>query len=176
MNKTVKYAIPLAAFAAGLVIAGSVAVQAATINTGSGSGNPMSNLVSAIAQKFNLNQNDVQQVFDDQHKQMEAQHAQMYADSLTKAVADGRLTQDQADKLIAKQKELESQREANKADFQNKTESERQAEMQKHKDELNQWAKDNNIPQEYLPVGGPRGQGGHRGGHMGPGMMNQTSK
>jgi hypothetical protein len=146
MKQINKLAIPIAAFVAGLVIAGSVAAQAATTTGATGTHNPMSNIVNALAQKFNLNVSDVQQVFDDQHMQMEAEHSQMLADRLNQAVKDGKLTQDQADKITAKQKELEGQP---------------KSAIQKRMADLKQWATDNGIPQEFMPFGM---FGGHHGG------------
>lgn len=165
--------IAAAAIAVGLTAAGVGLAQAAN-NTN----NPMNNLVSAIATKFNLNPSDVQQVFDDQHTQMEAQHEQLYKDYLAGAVKDGKLSQDQVDKLIAKHDELEAQRDANRDEFQNKTFEERKAIRDQQRADLEQWAKDNNIPTQYLRFGfgpgrghgmGPRGDADGDG--FGPGMM-----
>lgn len=149
-----------ASIAIGLGLSGAGLIHAQTTTTSS---NPMSNLVSAIAQKFNLNQSDVQQVFDDQHAQMEAQHQQMFKDHIAQLVTDGKLTQEQADKIVAKQAELQTQREANRAAMEGKTETERHAAMDAERTALQKWATDNNIPMEYLRFGigkGPKGHGG----------------
>lgn len=135
--------------------------------------NPMSNLVQAIASKFNLSESDVQAVFDAQKVQMEAQRetqrtemeakrTQEFADRLSQAVTEGKLTQEQADKITAKKAELKTQ----KTNLEGKTEEERQTAMQEQKDSLKQWATDNNIPQEYILFMGGFEMGR---GHMGPG-------
>ncbi len=170
MNQKLKNIIlPAATLVAGLGIASGVAVHAAS-TSGNGT-NPVSNLVQAIAQKFNLNQADVQQVFDQQHAQMEAQHQQQFADRLQQAVTDGKLTQDQADKIKAKAQELQTQREANKTQFESMTPQQRQDAFKTEQDNLQQWEKDNNIPAGYLPFG-PGGHGRGMGmmgrGHGGP--------
>lgn len=188
MNNLKKFTIPLAAFA--LIATGALTTyayqshaQTATTDTAQvqsssrgSSFNPMSNLVNAIAAKFNLNASDVQQVFDDQQKQEEANREQMFTDRLNQAVTDGKLTQDQANKITAKKQELESQREANKASFDSQTDAQRKAAMEQQMADLKQWATDNNIPQEFMPfAGGFGGFGGHHGGFgHGPEDMNAT--
>lgn len=129
--------------------------------------NPMSNLVTAISEKFHLNSNEVQQVFDAQHAQMQqemqAKHLEQQKAMLDQAVKDGKLTQDQEDKIIAKRTELKTAMEALK----DKTPAERQAAMKTQIDALKQWAKDNNIPEQFTtPFGGGRGMGEKRGGGM----------
>ena len=74
--------------------------------TTSGSVDPGNKLITAIAQKFNLNPTDVQKVFDEQRTQMQTEHEQKIKERLTKAVAEGKLTQAQVDALIAKKKEF----------------------------------------------------------------------
>lgn len=138
---------------------------------------PMANLVTAIAEKFDLNEADVAAVFAEQHSVMEAERDQLYADRLAEAVTAGDLTQEQADLLLAKRDELE----ANKPDrttLEDLSPEERHDQMKDQRAELTQWAEDNGIPEEYLPLG-PGGKGhpgmGHRGKMMrdGAGEFNQ---
>ena len=131
--------------------------------------NPMDNLVNAIAQKFNLNTNDVQAVFDQQHTQMRVQRQgemdQKFADKLAKAVTDGKLTQAQANLVISKRAELKAQM----IDLKDKTKEEIQTIRKTHMDSLKQWASDNNIPINYIQLGfGGQKKGGMmgRGGFM----------
>ncbi len=141
------------AIAIGIAGVGVGGVYAAT--SASNTSNPMSTLVHAIAQKFNLNESDVQQVFDDQHGQMEAQHTAMFADHLAQAVTEGKLTQAQADLITAKKAELEAKRDSLK----DATPTERQAALKDGITSLRQWAKDNNIPLNYLMQMGGMGRG-----------------
>lgn len=134
----------MAVTTAGAIQAASPASSTATVV------NPMTDLVNALATKFNLKASDVQQVFDEQHAQMEAQLQQKFVDRLAQAVKDGKLTQDQADKITAKLAELKTQRETNKETFANQTPEERRASMKEEMTALQQWAKDNNVPMEYL--------------------------
>ncbi len=148
----------------GITAAGVGVMQAATNNNCRP--NFMSNIINAIAQKFNLNPTDVQQVVDEQQAQqkaqMEANRQQSFTDRINKAVTDGNLTQAQANLILAKKTELDSQ----KIDLQGKTKEEIQTSMKAQADALKQWATDNNIPQQYLMFG----FGGGRGGFGGPGF------
>ncbi len=149
-KKYLVYAIlPVMAFA----IIGAVYAN----SSAAGFGNPMSNLVAAIAQRFNLNVSDVQQVFDEQRAQMaeqraeqrtqmEARREQTFTARISQAVTDGKLTQEQADKILAKKAEINTQ----KTNLEGKTKEELRAAMKAQMDSLKQWATDNNIPQEYL--------------------------
>ena len=139
---------------------GSVAMSASAASE-QNTHHPMANLVNAIAQKFNLNPTDVQKVFDDQKTQMYAEMEQKLSDRITKAVADGKLTQDQANKITAKIAELE----AFKASLQGKTKEEVKTAMKAKMDSLKQWVKDNNIPMSYLNFGLHFGKMHHGFGH-----------
>ncbi len=123
--------------------------------------NPMNGLISAIAAKFNLNTNDVQQVFDEQRTKMEVLRQQNFADRLVSDVAGGKLIQAQADAITTKQAKMQTLR----TEMQGKTAEEKRTALKAQMDDLKQWAKDNNIPQEYLMMGG-RGFSGRPG----PGM------
>ncbi len=128
----------------------------------------MNGIVQAIAAKFNLSQSDVQKVFDEQHAkrqaEMQAKQEQNFKDRLTQAVADGKLTQAQADLVTAKHAEVQ----AFMKSLEGKTAEERQTAMKTESDALKQWATDNKIPENYFMIGSGMGLG--RGGLMGRGM------
>ena len=130
------------------------------------SNNPMSSLVEEIAQKFNLNQDEVQAVFDEHRDEMHDQMTARLEDRLQQAVDDGEITSEQKDKIVVKLQELHDQRQANQEAIQNLTMEERHQTMELQKDELEQWAEENDIPVEYLHIGGMRF---HH--HAGPEMM-----
>ncbi len=176
--KTLRTLAVTSAVLVGVAGIGASSIQAATTDTTTRP-NPMANLVTAIAQKFNLNQTDVQKIFDEQRtqmdQQMETRRAEELKTRLTQAVKDGKLTQAQADLITAKQTELKAFHDSLKG----KTPEECKAAMEAKKTELQQWAKANNIPEEFAlmgPMGGPGGhggQGGPRGGMRG-GPRGQT--
>jgi len=156
MNMKIKKPLLIAGAAATIGAAGLVGTTfAATNSTSSGS------LVDKIAQKFNLNKSDVQAVFDQNKADHMAQHQADVKAQLDQAVKDGKLTQDQANKILDKLKELQSQREADHQTMQDKTPEERKAAMDAKKAELEQWAKDNGIPTDFLKYLHP-GHGHHK--------------
>ena len=124
--------------------------------------NPREGLVSAIAQKFNLNAGDVQQVFNQHKEQMKTGREERFKENLSARVSNGNLTQEQADKIIAKRAELESQMEARRNSGTRPTAEEAKTQM----NSLKQWAEENNIPLQYLMPGGK--EFGLKGG-FGPG-------
>lgn len=137
-----------------LAVAGA---SAATNTSGS------DNLVSKIAAKFNLNQDEVKAVFDEDRATHEAEMRANVDEKLTQAVTDGKITEAQKTLITDKMAELKSTREANKDSFQNLTESERKAKIDEERAAIEKWATDNNIPKEFLRMAGPRGHG--PGGH-----------
>lgn len=148
-----------------LLTGASVTYAASTVRTEE----PMDSLVTAIATKFNLNEDEVQQVFEDQHAQMESMHQQKMADRLAQAVVDGTLTQEQAEIITAKQAELKSQREADKDTVASMTELERKTFMEGKRAEMEQWTADNNIPEKFMHPGFRSDTEGHQG-HNGHGF------
>lgn len=167
--RTIRTLAITSAVVAGVVGAGATAIHAAS-NDATTRPNPMANLVTAIAQKFNLNQADVQKIFDEQQTQMrqemETRQAEQAKERLAQIVKDGKLTQAQADLITAKQAELKASHESLK----DKTPEEARTAMEAKKTELQAWAKTNNIPEQYLmgPMGGgPRGEHGPRDGGRG---------
>lgn len=121
---------------------------------------PQGDMAARIAQKFNLSENDVQQVFTQHRTEMQEKMNQNFSDSVNKAVVDGKLTQDQANKILAKKAELQ----AEKATWQDKTKEEILEIQRSHRGELRSWAEENNIPLQYLRFGMGGGLGRGFGG------------
>lgn len=173
--------LAIAATAATIGLAGlgaGVAHAATTDNTTKN--DPMSSLVDKIATKFNLNKTEVQQVFDQQKTEMQAQRETQVKADVAKLVTDGKITQAQADLINAKRAELEKQRDADKASFESMSDADRKTAMDKKKAELEAWAKQNNIDSQYLRyvMGGGRGHGGPggpRGDRDGDGPTTQNT-
>jgi len=160
-----KIILPLLALAvvgAGLFAVKNVSADEA--NTG-----PMSSLVAKIADKFGLNKDEVQAVFDEDRTEREADRQKSYEEKLSQLVVDGKLTEDQKNLIIAKNKELEDARKSNMESMKSLSDAERKSLMEKERLELETWAKDNGIDIKYLMGGfgkggpGGRGFGGHGG-------------
>lgn len=161
IKKTVKNSLLVAGAVSALGVSslmGLQAVSAQSDNAGPGG------LIDAIANKFNLNKDEVKTVFDtfrdERHQEME----QKRSERLQALVDDGTITAEQKSAIEAKHEEMESERESHKNSFKDMTAAERKAEMQEHKSELEAWAKENDLDLSRLKgvLGGPRG------GHGGP--------
>lgn len=155
-----------------MLIAGAMAgIGTAAAGIGStvsaaNSTNGADSLVDKMATKFNLNKDEVQAVFDENRSEKESERSQKINDSLAQAVKDGKLTQEQADALTSKIKELKESFDSKRQEFQDLSEEDRKSAMESKRTELEKWLADNNIPEEYARLihmgkgGGPgRGQG-----------------
>lgn len=98
--------------------------QAQTTSGGTGT------LVQKIAQKFGLNQADVQAVFDQDRSEHKAQMEQKFSEKLDQDVKDGKITEAQKQLIISKRAELEASMKANFDSLKDKTPEERRAAMQ----------------------------------------------
>lgn len=126
----------------------------------------ITNLVNALAQKFNLNSTEVKTVVDtvmaSEKASMQANHEKNLADRLAKAVTAGKITQAQSALITAKIQETKAFMESMK----NKTDAERKAAMTTFKTNIQTWATANNIPKEFIGMGGMKGMKGMGGkGH-----------
>ena len=149
---------------ASLALAGVIGITAVSAATGTAG----TSLADKIATAFHLNSADVQKVIDQDHTDHQVSREANYEARLTQLVTDGKITSAQKDLILAKHKELEAERTADRTADQNLSGADRKAKMNKERTDLEQWAKDNNIPIQYLMIGGP----GHgRGMRMGGGMM-----
>lgn len=151
----------VAGIATAVGVTGLAGVGVASAAADTSSTNPMSSLVEAVATKFNLKEADVQAVFDAQRTQMQAEREAEVEKKVAQLVTDGKLTQDQADKLNAKRAELQKAREALKDS--DKTREEMKTERETKRTELEAWAKENGIDTEYLRYVVDGGHHGHRG-------------
>ncbi|MBL8160053.1 hypothetical protein JNJ66_06380 [Candidatus Saccharibacteria bacterium] len=159
----------VAGVATSMGIAGLAAVGTASAMTTTGTSGD--NLITKIAEKFNLNQDEVKAVFDEAHEEREAAQKQQVEEALTQAVTDGKLTEDQKQKLLDKRAELQAERQAERTEIEGLSDEDRQTamegkreEMDTKRQELQQWLSDNGIDETY-----GRYLMGGRGGHGGPG-------
>ncbi len=170
----------IAAVATATIGAGTIGIGSA-FAAETGTHPKLDNLMQAIATKFNLKTDEVQRVFDEQRALGQAERKtefeQHAADVLAKAVTDGKLTQTQADALIAKRAEIE----ANKPDLTGKTPAEIRAALKTQHEAVQAWAKENGIPENFIFRGAPfAGRGdrpmGGRGMMGGAGMFQLNNK
>ena len=117
----------------------------------------MSSIVTAISQKFGLNETEVQAVFDaemQKHRtEMQAKFAENFATKLATAVSNGKITQAQSDLIKAKQVEIKAKMDALHTEGVQPTDAQK-LEMKTMMDSVKSWADTNNIPMEFLKMGG----------------------
>lgn len=151
-----KMIIPTIALVAilGAVAVGTVTVSAQTPMYG--------NLVSQIAQRFNLKESDVQDVVNQIRSTQMAQAKTNWENKLTQAVTDGKITDAQKQLIIAKSDEVKTQMAALKG----LSVADKRAKMKQIFTDLEGWAKTNNINLKQIGLFGVRpgfGMGFHAG-------------
>lgn len=129
--------------------------------------NPMANLVERIANKFNLNQDEVQAVVDEAHEEqrtkMQTQRLTELTEKLDQLVTDGKITKAQKQLILTKHAELQAQHEDRKDEMANLTAEERKNKFETERTALETWAKENGIDMEYVMLCDGKGMGGHGG-------------
>jgi hypothetical protein len=117
-------------------------------------------IVDKLATKFNLNKNEVQAVFDAEHKE---RHAEMQAERkerLAEAVKADDITQEQADHITKALAEIEVLRgDTNPKDLSDDVRKQIKEKM----DALRDWAEENDVDMKQIGHGG-RGHGFGMGG------------
>lgn len=113
-------------------------------------GNMHETLIQRLAQRFGLQQSQVQSVFNEIRAEKQTEMQKALETRLTQAVSEGKLTEAQKQLLLAKHKEIHAQREQNRETWQSMTPQQRRDAMQKAQTELQAWAKANNIDLDWL--------------------------
>ena len=116
-------------------------------------------IVQRLAKRFNLNTEEVQQVFDEGREERRQQMQARSEECLDQAVSDGKITEEQKQAILAKKEEMAADREGS-------TPEKRREEMETHREELKTWAGENGIDSSLIPMllgrghydsfGGPR--------------------
>ena len=125
-------------------------------------------IVQKLAEKFNLNPNEVNKVFQEQRTEMHQRHRAHLEERLTTAVEEGKITEEQKQAILKKMDEIKGKMEK----LRDLPAAERREALRSLRQELKDWAKDNNIDLGLIGCGpGMHGPGGPMGeGHMGQGM------
>ena len=119
-------------------------------------------IVQKIADRFNLNVSEVQQVFDEDRDAHRADMYAHFAERLNDMVSDGKLTETQKEAILDKHEEMQDKME----EFKNLSVDERHEKMQALREEFKTWAESQGID---LSVIGPFGHGfghGFKASHM----------
>ncbi len=134
----------------GAVTMGTVSVSAQSPMYG--------NLVTQIAERFNLKESDVQDVVNQVRVKHQTEMKVKWEDRLTQAVTDGKITEAQKAAIIAKHTELQAEYSA----LSGLSETERKAKLTQIHSELKKWATDNGLDSKFLGFlgfGGKFGKG-----------------
>ena len=134
-------------------------------------------IIEKIAEKFNLNQDEVKQVFDEERESHQEEMKAKREERLNQLVSDGKLTEDQKNALTAKEEEMQKERETQMEAVKDLSPEERREKMEEyreaHKDEMKDFFEEQRIDASlFAPLGG-QGEGMKRGGGFGPGKMGQ---
>jgi len=157
MNRRVLYTVfALALFGGSTAVASRVFAQSETALE-----NPKSVLVQKIAEKFGLKSTDVQAVFDEEWQVRRNAIEKRFEDKLSALVSDGKITDAQKNAILSKRAELEAKRKSQIDSIKGMTETERKEHMNSERNELEQWASQNNIDMKYMFMGFGKGFG-HR--------------
>lgn len=145
-------------------VAGALGLQNVYAQGAFGENNTMA---QKLAQRFGLDQTEVETFMQDTHYQMhEERHAQMQADfesKLNTAVSEGKITSEQKDTILAEMSKRDDERDA----YKDLDREERRAAMQANHDEFHAWLDQEGINLQDLGLGfGPKDgfEKGSRGG------------
>jgi len=131
---------------------------AKTISAQGGRDHPF---VQRLAERFGLNEDEVETFFEEEKEAHRQEKQAKFEEYLDQAVADGKITEEQKQAILAKHEEHQAEMEALKAELKDLSPEERKAKMQELKQEMEQWAEENGINlEEIMPEKGfKRGKG-----------------
>lgn len=159
MNKK----IAIVAVSMGLMVAGALTSYAYAQDTTT----PHQTIIQKLVAKFGLRESDVKSVFDEIRDERQSQMQTRTDDRLSQAVKNSKITEVQKQAILAKQKELQTAKLADKEAWKSLTPEARKAAMEKEKTDLDAWAKTNGIDVSFLRNGYKGFRHGFRmSGHM----------
>ncbi|MDA3814776.1 MAG: hypothetical protein PF549_00205 [Patescibacteria group bacterium] len=126
--------------------------------------NGQDTIVQRIAERFNLNTNEVQEVFNENQENRQAEMQERQEERLAQAVSEGKLSEEQKELLLSKMEENRAERGENRETFRGMTYEEKMNEREEHQEEMQGWMEENGVDHDDL-MGTDFGmRGGHRGG------------
>lgn len=114
----------------------------------------MESLVQALADAFDVSTEEVQEVLEAHREEMQTNREEHQAERLAQAVIDGKLTQEQADAISEHREEMEALLKS----LEGATPEERREALDAQREENRIWARENNIPSEFIIHEGPRNE------------------
>lgn len=98
-------------------------------------------IVEALITKFGLNREEVKQVVVSEREAHQQQMDDKLTERLARAVADGKITEDQKNALLAKHEEMQSKRD----ELKDLSPKERREKMQAWHEEMKKWADEQGV-------------------------------
>ena len=160
-----------------VALAGAYGISKVSANE-NGNAFGQNSIIQKLASRFNLNENDVKTVFEENRNEMQNKRQEECENRLSKLADEGKITQEQKGAIQKKQQEMRKENENRQAEMKNLSQEERKAtqknrqeERNKHQEEMKKWAEENGIDTEVLNqfmsgrINSDRGQfgGGFRG-------------
>jgi polyhydroxyalkanoate synthesis regulator phasin len=121
--------------------------------------NDYPSLVQKLVERFNLNADEVQEVFDEVREEKHQETEIRFEERLNQAIEEGKISQEQKELILAKREEMRQKQE----EMKDLSFEERQAAMEKHREEMESWAEENGIDLDLPFLLGPGGPRGHFG-------------
>lgn len=116
-------------------------------------------IIQKLVERFNLNPEEVEEVFQEAHQERHELHLQTINERLDEAVENGDITQEQKQAILDKMDEHQADMEA----LRDMSQEERHQWMADHKQELIDWAQANDIDLKQLYMGAMFGKGMGKG-------------
>ncbi len=127
-------------------------------------GEGYSTIVQKLVDKFNLNQGEVEAVFDEAKKEHQTQMRANFETKLSQAISDGKITETQKQAILTKHDELAKNHEQIWQNKENMTKEQIMELKSKQREELKTWAEQNGIDLKYFWGFGKMGlRGWHKG-------------
>jgi len=124
-------------------------------------------IVQRLIAKFNLDGDEVENVFAEVREERQVQMQARFEERLTQLVDEGSLTEEQRQAIIAKRQQLRQESQ----DWQNLSKEERHELMEQHRDEMQNWADEQGIDVSLVFANHHGGEKGFGPGHgLGPGQ------
>lgn len=120
----------------------------------------MSPIIQSLAEKFNLDEDEVFDVIDEKRAERHAYMLSHFEDRLNNAVDNGRITEEQKQSILDKHEEMEAKMEELRS--QGRSFEDMHAQMASYRNELKQWAKEQGFE---FPFREGRQHFGERGMH-----------
>jgi uncharacterized membrane protein YhiD involved in acid resistance len=121
-------------------------------------------IANKIAERFGLNKEEVQAVFDENRQEQRQKVEANFEQRLNQLQDEGKITEQQKEVIIAKKNELEVNNK-NREEFKNLSPEERRAKADQNREEIEKWATENGINlEEIKPFGVGKGFKGKNSG------------